>query len=192
MEQDTKKQLIQYHFQSIMETLGLDLSDDSLHDTPKRVAKMYVDELFYGLDKNAFPKMTTTSNSMGYDQILVVKDIKVNSICEHHFVPIIGVAHIGYKPKNKVLGLSKFNRLVDYFSRRPQIQERLTQDIWKKLQEILDTEDVAVIIDADHTCVRLRGIKDINSSTITSAVGGCFRTQESARNEFFKLINFKK
>jgi len=175
-------------FTKIMATLGLDLEDDSLKDTPKRVAKMYVNEWFSGLHPVLnFPRITTVENKMGYNQMLIERDIKVHSVCEHHFVPIVGVAHVAYLPKKKVIGLSKINRIVDYYSRRPQIQERLTEQIWLKLTELLGTKDVAVVIKAQHFCVIMRGIKDVNSSTITSKLGGSFENTE-ARSEFFNLI----
>lgn len=175
-------------FTKIMATLGLDLEDDSLKDTPKRVAKMFVNEWFAGLHPTLnFPRITAVENKMGYNQMLIERDIKVHSVCEHHFVPIVGVAHVAYIPKDKVIGLSKINRIVDYYSRRPQIQERLTEQIWLKLTELLGTKDVAVVVKAQHFCVIMRGIKDVNSSTITSKLGGSFENTE-ARSEFFNLI----
>lgn len=173
----------QYH---IMEAMGLNMADDSLRDTPERVAKMYTQEVFTGLDYRNFPKCTTVENKMGYDEVIAVR-AQVNSICEHHFVPFVGTAHIAYIPKNRVLGLSKFNRVTDFFSRRPQIQERLTEQISAALAYILDTDDVAVIIRAEHFCVRLRGCKDVMGMTTTSKLGGRFRANDALRSEFFGL-----
>jgi GTP cyclohydrolase I len=182
-----KKEKIESCVKEILETLGLDLTDDSIQDTPKRVAKMYVDEIFNGLFEQP-PKMTVQENKFNYDQMLIETNIKVHSMCEHHLVPIIGYAHIAYIPKNRVLGLSKFNRVVDYFARRPQVQEKLTNNILQFLTERLETEDVAVVIDAVHMCVKLRGIKDQDSVTRTSAISGVFRLGEP-REEFFSTIS---
>ena len=182
-----KKEIIEGHFAEIMKALGLDLTDDSLQNTPKRVAKMYCDEIFYGLDGANFPTMTTQSNKFGYNQMLIETNITVNSTCEHHFVPIIGVCHIAYIPKDKILGLSKFNRVVDFFSRRPQVQEKLTNDILTCLMSHLDTPDIAVCIDASHMCVRLRGIKDQRTMTRTTALSGLFKEADS-RAEFLAAI----
>ena len=170
-----------------MHTLGLDLSDDSLIETPKRVAKMYVNEIFWGLDFEAFPKCTTVDNKMKYDEMVVERNINVQSNCEHHFVVIDGLATVAYVPKQKVLGLSKINRVVEYFSKRPQIQERLTEQIFHALQFILETEDVAVMIDAQHFCVKSRGVEDAGSSTITSKLGGGFKSDPAARAEFYQI-----
>lgn len=170
--------------ESTMTALGLDMADDSLYGTPRRIAKMYTQEIFWGLDYAKFPACTTVENKMGYDEMIVVDDINVMSCCEHHFVPFIGRARIGYIPKNKVLGLSKFNRVVDFFCRRPQIQERLTEQISAALSMILETDDVAVVIKAEHLCVKLRGVKDQNSSTSTSKLSGRFRSVEALRTEF--------
>jgi GTP cyclohydrolase I len=169
-----KKQIIEAHFKVIMETMGLDLSDDSLKDTPKRVAKMFVEEIFYGLDEKNFPKMTVVENKFKYDHPLIETNIVTNSCCEHHFVPILGRTHVAYKPNDKVIGLSKLNRIVDYFARRPQVQERLTIQIHEALCHILQTEDVAVVIDGMHSCVKTRGIKDGSSMTRTSKLSGAF------------------
>ena len=185
-----RKEVIENSFKVIMETLGLDLLDDSLQDTPKRVAKMYVDEIFWGLDPSNFPKATTVKNKMGYDEMVLEREVAVRSNCEHHFVIIDGVANVAYIPKDKVLGLSKINRIVDYFSRRPQIQERLTEQVYHALSYILDTPDIAVMIKASHHCVKSRGIKDANSYTITSKLGGCFKDEPSARAEFMRLSTF--
>jgi len=178
-------------FQNIMETLGLDLRDDSLMDTPSRVAKMYVNEIFWGLDPANFPKCTAIENKMAYDEMVTVANIKTMSNCEHHFVVIDGFAHVSYIPNKKVIGLSKINRIVDYFSRRPQVQERLTHQIFHTLCYILDTQDVAVVIDATHYCVKSRGIQDASSKTYTSKLGGQFKRNAATRAEFFSQINKK-
>ena len=175
---DEKIKNITHHFKNIMHEIGLDLTDDSLSGTPYRVAKMYVKELFYGLNPVNKPKLSTFENKYGYKKMLVEQNINIDSACEHHFLPIVGFAHVAYIPKDKVIGLSKINRLVDYYARRPQVQERLTNQIAEELKEILQTEDVAVIIDAKHLCVSSRGIKDETSSTVTSYFGGKFNTQE--------------
>ena len=188
LTENQKLQKIEGLFFEIMVTLGIDMNDDSLVETPKRVAKMYVKEVFSGLLPENFPKMTTVDNKFNYDQIVMEANITLNSNCEHHFIPILGVAHIAYKPNKKVLGLSKMNRLVDYFSRRPQIQERLNLQIMEAMQVLLETEDVAVVIDGVHTCVKTRGIKDSKSLTRTSSLGGIFRSDEKARMELFASI----
>lgn len=187
LKNSTQIELIAKDFTHIMETMGLDLSDDSLQDTPKRVAKMYVDELFYGLRTENFPKITVVENKFDYDEMLVEKNINVMSVCEHHFVGIVGKATIGYIPNGNVIGLSKLNRVVDYFARRPQVQERLTAQIFHALSYILKTDEVAVVIDATHYCVASRGIEDIGCSTVTSKLGGGFRTDDSTRAEFMAL-----
>lgn len=179
---------IERYMKQIMETLGLDLSDDSLMDTPKRVAKMYVNEVFWGLDYEAFPKCTAVDNKMKYENMIVETNISVQSNCEHHFVVIDGVATVAYIPKQKVLGLSKMNRIVEYFSKRPQIQERLTEQIYHALSYILDTEDVAVVVDAQHYCVKSRGVEDTGSSTITSRLGGAFFDDDKTRTEFMQIV----
>ena len=178
---------IEAHFTHIMRILGLDLSDDSLIETPKRVAKMYVNEIFWGLDWEAFPKCTTVENKMKYNEMVVERNVIVQSNCEHHFVIIDGLATVAYVPKNKVLGLSKINRIVEYFSKRPQIQERLTEQIFHTLCYILETDDVAVMIDAQHYCVKSRGVEDTGSSTVTSRLGGGFKTDPAARQEFYNI-----
>jgi GTP cyclohydrolase I len=183
-----KKVKITALFKEIMETLGLDLSDDSLAESPHRVAKMYVDEIFYGLSESAFPKITLVENKFDYDHAVIEVNIVTNSHCEHHFVPIIGKTHIAYIPGKKVIGLSKLNRIVDYFSKRPQIQERLTLQIHQALVEILDTQDVAVVTDAMHACVKTRGIKDITSMTRTSKLSGIFKEDSCHRVEFMSAI----
>ena len=182
-----KIEIIEGHFQKIMETMGLDLSDDSLIETPKRVAKMYINEIFWGLDYEAFPKCTTVDNKMSYNEMVVERNVSVQSNCEHHFVVIDGLATVAYVPKQKVLGLSKINRIVEYFSKRPQIQERLTEQIFHSLQYILETEDVAVLIDAQHYCVKSRGVEDTGSSTVTVRLGGGFKTDPAARAEFLSI-----
>ena len=174
-------------FAKIMETLGLDLTDDSLIETPKRVAKMYVNEIFCGLDYEAFPKCTTVDNKMQYNEMVCERNVNVQSNCEHHFVVIDGLATVAYVPKTRVLGLSKINRIVEYFSKRPQIQERLTEQVFHTLQYILDTEDVAVLIDAQHYCVKSRGVEDTGSSTVTVRLGGGFKNDPAVRNEFYQI-----
>ncbi len=182
-----KIQHIQHHFQKIMEVLGLDLTDDSLSGTPYRFAKMYVKELFYGLNSKNRPKISTFENKYGYKKMLVEQDININSSCEHHFLPIVGHAHVGYIPKDKVVGLSKINRLVDYYAHRPQVQERLCLQILNDLQNTLETKDVIVIVQAKHLCVSSRGIKDKDSLTTTQEYGGVFANTE-IRSEFFNLL----
>lgn len=174
-------------FGGIMEELGLDLTDDSLRGTPYRVAKMYVNELFYGLDPKKKPKLSTFDNKYGYRKLLIEKDIRVSSACEHHFLPIIGRAHIGYIAEEKVIGLSKINRIVEYYSHRPQVQERLTLQVYKELRSVLGTDNIIVAIDAEHLCVSARGVKDTNSRTTTFEYGGVFQ-QEVCRNEFFNAL----
>jgi GTP cyclohydrolase I len=183
---------IEKSFSHIMQVLGLDLEDDSLAETPKRVARMYVNEIFWGLDYEAFPKCTTVDNKMKYDEMVCERGVNVKSNCEHHFVVIDGLATIAYVPKDKVLGLSKINRIVEYFSKRPQIQERLTEQIFHTLQFILDTEDVAVMIDAKHYCVSSRGVEDTGSSTVTVRLGGGFKSDPAARNEFLSIARMGK
>ena len=179
---------IEKHFRDIMQTLGLDLTDDSLSGTPRRVAKMFVKEVFSGLNPKNRPVARLFDNKYNYNQMLVEKDITLHSFCEHHFVPIIGKAHVAYKSNGNVIGLSKINRVVQYFAKRPQVQERLTIQIAEELKRVLKTEDVAVIIDARHMCVSIRGIEDINSSTITSSYHGAF-LEESVRKEFLQHIS---
>lgn len=186
-----KMDRISFHFRKIMETLGLDLNDDSLNGTPNRVAKMFVKEIFHGLDPKNKPVPTLFENKFNYNEMLVEKDIKVHSYCEHHFVPIIGKAHVAYISNGKVIGLSKINRIVDYFSRRPQVQERLTIQIAEELKKVLETEDVAVVIDSAHMCVITRGVQDVNSTTITSSYNGKFKNPE-VKNEFLNHIGLTK
>lgn len=189
LERTQKIEVIEKHFYEIMRTLGLDMDDDSLQDTPKRVAKMYVNEIFWGLDAQAFPKCTAVDNKMHYDEMVVERNINVQSNCEHHFVVIDGVATVGYIPHKKVLGLSKINRVVEYFSKRPQIQERLTEQIYHALAMILETKDVGVVIDAQHFCVKSRGVEDVGSSTITSKLGGAFKDDPDTRAEFMAIFH---
>lgn len=188
---EEKVQMIEADFRHIMETLGLDLTDDSLKGTPKRVAKMFVKEIFGGLLPERKPGMSTFDNKYNYNQMLVEKDIVVYSTCEHHFLPIVGRAHVGYISKGKVIGLSKMNRIVEYYAKRPQVQERLTMQVVKAMQEALGTDDVACIIDAKHLCVNSRGIKDIESSTVTAEFGGAFKDDEQLRKEFISYIGMK-
>jgi GTP cyclohydrolase I len=178
LSDEEKKDKIESLFKEIMDVMGLDLTDDSLKGTPKRVAKMYIEEIFSGLNPVNKPKIALFDNKYQYNQMLVEKNITFYSNCEHHFVPIIGKAHVAYISSGKVIGLSKLNRIVQYYAKRPQVQERLTNQIAEELKEILQTEDVAVIIDAKHLCVSSRGIKDETSSTVTSYFGGKFNTQE--------------
>jgi GTP cyclohydrolase I len=188
LDRKDKISLIEINFKRIMETLGLDLSDDSLAETPNRVAKMMVTEIFWGLDYEAFPKCTTVNNKMRYDEMVIERNINVQSNCEHHFVIIDGLATVAYIPKDRVLGLSKINRIVEYFSKRPQIQERLTEQVYYALQYILDTDNVAVVINAQHYCVKSRGVEDTGSSTMTSKLGGCFKSDPAVRSEFMSLV----
>lgn len=176
MSNTEKKERISILFSEIMDVLGLDLNDDSLQGTPDRVAKMYVEEIFSGLDPKNKPKVALFDNKYQYNQMLVEKNITFYSNCEHHFVPIIGKAHIAYKSSGKVIGLSKLNRIVQYYAKRPQVQERLTNQIANELKTVLNTENVAVIIDAKHLCVSSRGIKDDTSTTVTTYYGGEFNT----------------
>jgi GTP cyclohydrolase I len=171
-------------FTEVLETLGMDLTNDSLRDSPGRIARMYVYEIFRGLNIDNFPKITAIENEMSYDQMLVVRDISVISTCEHHFVTIDGLATIAYIPKDKVIGLSKINRIADFFARRPQVQERLTKQIADCLEDVLGTEDVAVHINAKHYCVISRGIEDHSSTTITSDLRGAFKEDSRTRSEF--------
>ncbi|MBW7891483.1 MAG: GTP cyclohydrolase I FolE [Chitinophagaceae bacterium] len=183
-----KIEKIQYHFRKIMETLGLDLTDDSLNGTPRRVAKMFVKEMFSGLNPKNKPSISLFDNKYGYSKMLVEKDITLYSNCEHHFVPIIGKVHVAYFPHEQVIGLSKMNRLVQYYAKRPQVQERLTEQIAEGLKEILQHDDVAVMIEADHLCVAARGIKDTNSKTVTVHYSGKFEGK-SVQQEFLSYIH---
>ncbi|MFD1139639.1 GTP cyclohydrolase I FolE [Larkinella insperata] len=186
---DAKIEQIEDHFRQIMNILGLDLTDDSLKGTPRRVAKMYVKEIFSGLNPDNKPKAALFENKYQYNEMLVEKNITVQSHCEHHFVPIIGRAHVAYISSGKVIGLSKLNRIVQYFAKRPQVQERLTVQIANELKEVLQTEDVAIIIDARHLCVSMRGVQDVNSSTVTAHYGGKFKEDEATRQEFLRHVS---
>ena len=188
IDDDLKIKLIEEHFAEIMHILGLDLTDDSLKGTPKRVAKMYVKEIFSGLNPANKPKVALFENKYNYNEMLVEKDITFFSNCEHHFVPIIGKAHVAYISNGKVIGLSKLNRIVQYYAKRPQVQERLTVQIANELMATLQTEDIAVYIDAKHLCVSSRGIQDVNSATVTSFYGGKFK-EDTTKMEFLKSIS---
>ncbi|WP_299519173.1 GTP cyclohydrolase I FolE [Winogradskyella sp.] len=187
LSSEEKIDIIKDDVRHIMETLGLDLNDDSLSGTPNRVAKMFVNEIFGGLDPDKKPSSSTFDNKYKYGEMLVEKNITVYSTCEHHLLPIVGKAHVAYISNGTVVGLSKMNRIVDYFAKRPQVQERLTIQIVKELQDVLNTEDVACVIDAKHLCVNSRGIRDIESSTVTSEFGGKFKEKET-RREFLDYI----
>ncbi|WP_408034049.1 GTP cyclohydrolase I FolE [Tenacibaculum sp. 1_MG-2023] len=184
---DKKIERIQESVKEILETLGMDLTDDSMQGTPKRVAKAFVNELFMGLNPKNKPKASTFDNTYKYGEMLVEKNIIVYSTCEHHLLPIIGRAHVAYISNGKVIGLSKMNRLVEYYAKRPQVQERLTMQVVQAMQEALGTQDVACVIDAKHLCVNSRGIKDIESSTVTAEFGGAFKNKETKR-EFLDYI----
>tara|TARA_R110002124_G_scaffold72861_2_gene195705 strand:+ start:5101 stop:5781 length:681 start_codon:yes stop_codon:yes gene_type:complete len=184
LKRDQKYERIKQSFADIAQTLGLDLSDDSLCETPHRIAKMYVDEIFSGLDYAHFPRATAIENKMGVDEMVRVRDISVVSTCEHHFITIDGAADIAYIPANKIIGLSKINRIVRFFAQRPQVQERMTQQILVALQTLLETEDVAVTINAAHYCVKARGVMDANSTTRTCALGGKFKIDPLTRAEY--------
>lgn len=191
MTNQQKMNVIAGHFQAIMEALGLDLTDDSLKGTPHRVSKMFVEEIFSGLNPALKPKLSVFDNSYHYDKMLVEANINFNSTCEHHFLPIIGKAHIGYVSSGKVIGLSKLNRIVDYYSRRPQVQERLIMQIFNELKTALETDSVIVVMEAKHLCVSSRGIKDESSFTSTIQYGGIFNEEEN-RNDFFNLLKGTK
>ncbi|HEY9117741.1 MAG TPA: GTP cyclohydrolase I FolE [Roseivirga sp.] len=191
MDDELKINLIEDKFRDIMEIMGLDLTDDSLSGTPRRVAKMYIKEIFSGLNPANKPKVALFDNKYKYNEMLVEKDITFYSNCEHHFVPIIGKAHVAYISNGQVIGLSKINRIVEYYAKRPQVQERLTVQIANELKEIMGTEDVAVVIDAEHLCVSSRGVKDVNSSTVTAQFHGKFK-EEATRREFLGYINNNK
>ncbi|WP_200975981.1 GTP cyclohydrolase I FolE [Echinicola sp. 20G] len=191
MDDELKMELIEKHFKEIMHVLGLDLTDDSLSGTPRRVAKMFIQEVFSGLDPKNKPDVKLFENKYKYSEMLVEKDITFFSHCEHHFVPIYGKAHVAYISNGHVIGLSKINRIVQYFAKRPQVQERLTMQIGNELKEILGTEDVAVVIDAHHMCVSSRGVKDISSKTVTSFYSGKFDKEETTRKEFMQYVSMK-
>ncbi len=188
LSDEDKMDIIAGHFEKIMQTLGLDLTDDSLRGTPRRVAKMYVKEIFKGLDPRNMPKISVFDNKFKYSEMLVERDIRMMSTCEHHFLPVIGKAHVAYISGGTVIGLSKLNRIVDHFARRPQVQERMTEQIANELKKALNTDDVAVMIDAKHYCVACRGIQDDTSTTVTSHFSGRFRNQK-VKDEFFKVIS---
>jgi len=185
---EEKIAIIAEHVRGILDTLGMDLTDDSLQGTPMRVAKLYVNEAFGGLHPDRKPSMSTFENSYRYDEMLVEKNIVVYSTCEHHLLPIVGRAHVAYVSNRKVVGLSKMNRIVDYYAKRPQVQERLTRQVVQALQETLGTKDVACVIDAKHLCVNSRGIRDIESSTVTAEFGGVFQNEDK-KQEFLNYIN---
>lgn len=191
MERKEKIERIEKSITDIMNIMGLDLNDDSLHETPRRVAKMFINETMWGLDFDAFPKCTTIQNKFTYDSVITLDDINVQSKCEHHLMPVIGRASIAYIPNKKVLGLSKFPRIVEYFSKRPQVQERLTEQIYYALQYVLETDDIGIVIRAKHLCVSARGVEDTNARAITSKLGGRFRDAE-LRAEFMSLVNSRK
>ncbi|MES2690480.1 MAG: GTP cyclohydrolase I FolE [Bacteroidota bacterium] len=191
LDDELKIELIEKHFKEIMQILGLDLSDDSLKGTPHRVAKMYVTEIFSGLNPKSAPDVKLFENRYNYKNMLVEKSISFHSTCEHHFVPITGHAHVAYVPNGKVVGLSKLNRIVRYFARRPQVQERMTIQIANMLKETLNTDDVAVLIEADHLCVASRGVQDVTSNTITSEYSGKFLDMKT-REEFLTYVRMGK
>lgn len=187
LDDEAKIEMISFHFSQIMLIIGLDLEDDSLKGTPDRVAKMYVKESFSGLNPTNKPHISLFENSYHYNEMLVEKNITLYSCCEHHFVPIIGTAHVAYFSSGRLIGLSKINRIVQYYSQRPQVQERLTEEIAQALKEVLHTEDVAVVIDASHLCVASRGVNDVNSNTVSSHYGGKFKIGE-VKNEFLSFL----
>ena len=184
LDEEQKYRKIRGLMKEVIETLGLDLEDDSLAETPHRIAKMYVREVFSGLDYRNFPRLSVIDNKMGADEMVRIREIDLTSTCEHHFVTIDGRARVAYIPKDRIIGLSKINRIVRFFAQRPQVQERLTRQILVALQALLDTDDVAVSIEATHYCVKSRGVMDTNSETCTTALGGCFRENVHTRAEF--------
>jgi len=186
---EDKKAHIEQRFTEIMEIMGLDLTDDSLAETPHRIAKMYVHEIFGGLDYANFPKLTVIENKMNVDEMIKIRDIDLSSTCEHHFITIDGSATVAYIPRDKVIGLSKINRMVRFFAQRPQVQERLTEQVLVALQTLLETDDVAVSMTATHYCVKARGVMDSNSATTTTALGGVFKSQPETRKEFLMAID---
>ncbi|QEH47331.1 GTP cyclohydrolase I FolE [Aggregatibacter actinomycetemcomitans] len=186
---DERRTKIEQHMREVLRLIGLDLRDDSIEETPSRLAKMFVDEIFSGLDYANFPKITNIANRMKVSEMVLVNDVTLTSTCEHHFVTIDGKVSVAYYPKKWVIGLSKINRIVTFFAQRPQVQERLTEQILLAFQTILETEDVAVYVKATHFCVKCRGIKDANSYTVTSAFGGVFLEDRETRKEFLSLIN---
>ncbi len=188
MDDQIRRELIAGHITQIMQLLNLDLNDDSLAGSPDRIARMYVDEIFSGLDYANFPEMTLIENKMDVDEMVTVRDITLTSTCEHHFVAIDGKATVAYIPEEKIIGLSKINRIVQFFAHRPQVQERMTQQILLALQTLLGTSNVAVSIDAAHYCVKARGIRDATSSTTTTSLGGIFKSNQSTRQEFLRAV----
>ena len=186
LSQQQKYERIKSMMTEVIGTLGLDLTDDSLCETPHRIAKMYVYEVFSGLDYSNFPKLSVIENKMGVDEMVKVSDISLTSTCEHHFITIDGLAQVAYIPNNKIIGLSKINRIVRFFAQRPQVQERLTQQVLVALQTLLETDDVAVSITATHYCVKSRGVMDVNTNTSTTALGGAFKTNPNTRAEFLR------
>ena len=186
---DARRTKIEQHMREVLRLIGLDLNDDSIEETPSRLAKMFVDEIFSGLDYANFPKITNITNRMKVSEMVLVNDVTLTSTCEHHFVTIDGKVSVAYYPKKWVIGLSKINRVVSFFAQRPQVQERLTEQILLAFQTILETDDVAVYVKATHFCVKCRGIKDANSYTVTSAFGGVFLEDRETRKEFLSLIN---
>jgi GTP cyclohydrolase I len=188
LNEQQKRQRLQNHFTQVLEILGLDLTDDSLCDTPRRIAKMYVNEIFSGLDYSNFPKLTVIDNKMGVKEMVRVNNIDLSSTCEHHFITIDGKATVAYIPSNKVVGLSKLNRIVRFFAQRPQVQERLSQQVLVALQTLLETDDVAISITATHFCVKARGVMDSSSATTTTSLGGKFKTDSDARREFLTSV----
>ena len=186
LTRDDKYLRIKQSMRDVVTTLGLDLSDDSLTETPHRIAKMYVDEVFAGLDYSQFPKIAVIDNKMGVDEVVKISDISLTSTCEHHFVTIDGVADVAYIPHQKIIGLSKINRIVRFFAQRPQVQERMTQQILVALQTLLETHNVAVCVNATHYCVKSRGVMDTSSQTQTTALGGVFKASATTRAEFLK------
>lgn len=185
--EEEKLELVEMHFRKILEVLGMDLTCETVEKTPRRFAKMLLQELCSGLNADSFPKMTTQSNTFQYDQMLMECNISIKSICEHHFIPFLGFCHIGYVPKSKIIGLSKLNRVADFFSRRPQVQERLTKQIRETLVQVLGTDDVIVVVDAVHLCVKMRGIQDERSLTRTTDRGGIFLKKDGYQ-EFLSQI----
>lgn len=188
LSDEEKMVIIEKHFRTIMETMGLDLRDDSLNGTPHRVSKMFIKEIFSGLNPANKPKISVFDNKFEYNRMLIESDISFNSTCEHHFLPIVGKAHVAYVSSGKVIGLSKLNRIVDYFARRPQVQERMTRQIFNELKSILETESVMIVVAAEHLCVSSRGIQDKTSITTTIEYGGDFEDKQY-RDDFYKLIN---
>ena len=186
---DERRTKIEQHMREVLRLIGLDLNDDSIEETPSRLAKMFVDEIFSGLDYANFPKITNIANRMKVSEMVLVNDVTLTSTCEHHFVTIDGKVSVAYYPKKWVIGLSKINRVVSFFAQRPQVQERLTEQILLAFQTILETDDVAVYVKATHFCVKCRGIKDANSYTVTSAFGCVFLEDRETRKEFLSLIN---